>query len=280
MNGVRLFRNDKGHFLDTTEKAGISSSELTYALGGGVADIDGDGFMEILYPSWDGKMHCLNLTQHNCPGHWHFSVTATAPSGMEMATEPTIVDLDNDGKAEIIFGSWSKLNSLKPGRLFVLDYLGNVLHVMNFPYTVNTEGFDGPQSAGSIGNIDSSPDLEIVFLTAHSQMVAFNLPGSSAARVLWGTARGHIGRTGSPYIWQAGAPRPPLSGLAALDDFPERSYPTHVNSVTAGGTQGMGGLPMGVWILIGAVALVLLVGITLTVVVVKKRQNDMLIERF
>jgi hypothetical protein len=45
--GVKLYRNDRGHFKDITEQAGINSSALTYGLGAGIADIDGDGWPDI-----------------------------------------------------------------------------------------------------------------------------------------------------------------------------------------------------------------------------------------
>jgi len=45
--GVKLFRNDKGHFHEVTQAAGISSSSLTYGLGAAIADINGDGWPDI-----------------------------------------------------------------------------------------------------------------------------------------------------------------------------------------------------------------------------------------
>ena len=45
--GVRLFKNEKGHFADVTEKAGLSSSALTYGLGVGIADINKDGWPDV-----------------------------------------------------------------------------------------------------------------------------------------------------------------------------------------------------------------------------------------
>ena len=45
--GVKLFRNDNNHFIEVTEKAGLSSSALTYGLSAGIADIDGDGWQDI-----------------------------------------------------------------------------------------------------------------------------------------------------------------------------------------------------------------------------------------
>src|SRR5688572_29135467 len=45
--GVRLFQNNKNRFADVTEKAGLSSSALTYGLGAGIADINSDGWPDI-----------------------------------------------------------------------------------------------------------------------------------------------------------------------------------------------------------------------------------------
>ncbi|RZK14550.1 MAG: VCBS repeat-containing protein, partial [Flavobacterium sp.] len=43
----KLFRNDKGHFKEVTKEAGLTMSTLSYGLGGGVADINGDGWQDI-----------------------------------------------------------------------------------------------------------------------------------------------------------------------------------------------------------------------------------------
>ncbi|MBD2753837.1 VCBS repeat-containing protein [Spirosoma sp. BT704] len=42
--GVRLLRNTGNHFEDVTERAGLSSSVLSYGLGLGVSDLNGDGW--------------------------------------------------------------------------------------------------------------------------------------------------------------------------------------------------------------------------------------------
>ncbi|MBD0378478.1 MAG: VCBS repeat-containing protein, partial [Flavisolibacter sp.] len=40
VNGIKLFKNDKGHFQDITVKAGLHNSALSYGLGAGIADIN------------------------------------------------------------------------------------------------------------------------------------------------------------------------------------------------------------------------------------------------
>ena len=74
-----------------------------------VADLDGDGFKEILFASYDGKMHAywLDKTEH---GSWPYVVPASGAPGDEFrfAGEPVVADLDNDGAAEVLFTSWPK----------------------------------------------------------------------------------------------------------------------------------------------------------------------------
>lgn len=67
-----------------------------------VADLDSDGLMEILFPSYDGRLHVywLDKTQH---GNWPYDVPG---SGIRFAGEPIVVDIDNNGFAEVIFTSW------------------------------------------------------------------------------------------------------------------------------------------------------------------------------
>ena len=43
----KLLRNENGHFKDVTKQAGINMSTLSYGLGGGVGDINGDGWPDI-----------------------------------------------------------------------------------------------------------------------------------------------------------------------------------------------------------------------------------------
>ena len=79
-----------------------------------VVDLDGDGRKEILYPSYDGRVHAywLDKTEH---GSWPFEVYNPAEGFFRFATEPIVVDLDNDGKAEVIFASWTQNGSNRAG---------------------------------------------------------------------------------------------------------------------------------------------------------------------
>jgi hypothetical protein len=155
------------------------------------ADLDGDGTNEILFPSYDGKLHAYGLNKSR-PGNWPFDVPG---SGIRFASEPVVADLDNDGKAEVILTSWPENGGNRRGQLHILDYNGNQLFAVDLP-APRSGDWNGGLAAPTLANIDSDADLEVVVGTVASGVVAYDLPNSSAARVLWGTGRGNIRRTG------------------------------------------------------------------------------------
>jgi len=160
-----------------------------------IADLDGDGLQEILYASYDGRVHAywLDKSEH---GNWPFSVYKKSEGVMRFASEPVVADLNNNGTAEVIFASWVQKGSHKTGKLYMLDYLGNVIHQLALPKAVNGD-WNGALAAPTLANIDNDDDLELVLVTAHSGVVAYDLPGSGNATVLWGTGRGSLLRSGS-----------------------------------------------------------------------------------
>jgi hypothetical protein len=160
-----------------------------------LADLDGDGRKEILFPSYDGKLHAywLDKTEH---GSWPFVVPGT---GIRFASEPVVADLDNDGQAEVIFTSWPEKVAGRLGQLFILNSMGQQLYAVDLPPAgayVSTP-WNGALGAPTISNIDADPDLEVVVGTVHAGVVAYDLPGSAGARILWGTGRGNFRRTGA-----------------------------------------------------------------------------------
>jgi hypothetical protein len=156
-----------------------------------VADLDGDGLKEILYPSYDGRLHAywLDKTEHH---NWPFDVPG---SEIRFAGEPVVADLDNDGKAEVIFTSWPQNGGNRIGQLHILNYQGNQLHALNLP-APRGDDWNGGLAAPTIANIDLDADKELVIGTVASGVVAYDLPGTANARILWGTGRGSYKRTG------------------------------------------------------------------------------------
>jgi hypothetical protein len=162
------------------------------------ADLDGDGRLEILFPSYDGKVHAywLDKTEH---GSWPYTVPATASGAdtFRFASEPVVADLDGDGQAEVIFASWPKKGTGLTGHLHVLSSLGVELHRVSLPAGAIGASWNGGLGAPTLANIDADADLEVVLGTSASGLVAFDLPGTADARVLWRTGRGAYRRTGT-----------------------------------------------------------------------------------
>lgn len=162
-----------------------------------LADLDGDGFKELLFASYDGKLHAywMDKTEH---GSWPFNVTKLA-GDMSFASEPVVADLDGDGKAEVIFGTWPRNGGRRAGKIVVTDWQGSLLQQIPLPAPLSTDPseWNGILGAPTLANIDSDPDLELVVGTVSSGIVAYDLPNSANARVLWGTGRGSFLRTGA-----------------------------------------------------------------------------------
>ncbi len=159
-----------------------------------VVDLDGDGKKEILYPSYDGRVHAywLDKSEH---GSWPFEVYNPAEGFFRFATEPIVADLDDDGKAEVIFASWTQNGSNTPGKLYIVSWDGNLLQSIDLPWNANDHR-GGSLAAPTIANIDGDLDMEIVVGTINKGLVAYDVANSSHARILWGTGRGSLQRTG------------------------------------------------------------------------------------
>lgn len=97
--GIRLFRNDKNHFTDITEKAGLSSSSLTYGLGAGIADLNGDGWQDI-YISNDYSIPDY-LYINNKDGTFTNLLQKKLGHTSEASMGDDIADINNDGLPDI-----------------------------------------------------------------------------------------------------------------------------------------------------------------------------------
>lgn len=92
------------------------------------------------------------------------------------ASEPVVADLNNDGRAEVLFASWVQKGSGKTGKLHILDWQGQLLHEVALPPAFGGENWNGALAAPTLANIDDGPDLEVVLNTAHAGFVAYDLP--------------------------------------------------------------------------------------------------------
>jgi uncharacterized repeat protein (TIGR01451 family) len=175
-----------------------------------LADLDGDGVKELLFASYDGKLHAfwMDKTEH---GSWPLTVTQ-AGGAWVFASEPAVADLDGNGKAEVIFTTWPRTGGGRVGSLIVADWQGNVKQQIALPAPLGDD-WNGALAAPTIANIDADADIELIVGTVASGLAAYDLPGSANARVLWATGRGSFLRTG--------ALPPPSSFTAASNALPQ-----------------------------------------------------------
>jgi VCBS repeat protein len=176
----------------------IESAEANPVL----ADLDGDGVKEILYASYDGRVHAfwLDRTEH---GAWPFDVNLGS-TAIRFASEPVVVDLDGDGKSEVIFTTWTEKGSNQRGDLFIVGWNGAEISHVQLP--TSAEDWDGALAAPTVAQLDGDPNLEVVVNTAHTGLVAYEIPGATGGAMRWPTGRGNVARTApEPDAWLGGA---------------------------------------------------------------------------
>ena len=156
-----------------------------------VVDLDFDGNKEILYPSYDGKLHAfwLDKTEHH---NWPYAVHNNSDGFIRFASEPVVADLDQDQCSEVIFTSWVEkaTSGMRLGKLHILDCRGNVVHEQDLPHPKSSSQHDnGALPAPTIANIDADADYELVINTIRSGFVAYDLPDSAGAIIQWQSGR-------------------------------------------------------------------------------------------
>ncbi len=98
--GVRLFRNEKNKFTDITRQAGISSSVLTYGLGAGIADIDGDGWQDIYIANDYNVPDFLYINNRN--GTFTDKKFSMLGHTSQSSMGNNVADINNDGFPDIL----------------------------------------------------------------------------------------------------------------------------------------------------------------------------------
>lgn len=93
-----------------------------------VADLDGDGRLEIAAGSWDGRMYVWDDNGQSLPG-WPIAVDD------QIISSAAIVDLDGDDSLDLVVGS-------KDGRLYGWTLEGRALP--GFPYELGAPVFSSP----------------------------------------------------------------------------------------------------------------------------------------
>lgn len=96
---TRLLKNNNGHFVDVTKKAGLQTSSLSYGLGAGIVDVNNDGWPDIYITNDYFVPDYLYINNKN--GTFtnkiksYVNHTSLSSMGMDVA------DINNDGQPDI-----------------------------------------------------------------------------------------------------------------------------------------------------------------------------------
>ncbi|MBI4436660.1 MAG: S8 family serine peptidase, partial [Candidatus Omnitrophica bacterium] len=119
-----------------------------------VADLEGDGTLEVLIGSDDGKLYCLNADGGE---RWSY------PTGGAVESSPAIADLDGNGTLEILFGS-------KDYGFYCLNADGS----LRWSYLTGSQITSSP----AIADLDGNGTLEILFGSYDNKLYCLNADGS------------------------------------------------------------------------------------------------------
>lgn len=143
--GLKLYRNDKNHFSDVTASANLNNSALSYGLGAGIADINGDGWPDMYISNDYGVPDFLYINNKNgtftndlqkCLGHISQFSMGNAVADVNNDALPDIFTLDmlpeDNHRQKLLFmpDNYGKFEVLLNSG-FYYQYMRNMLHINN-----------------------------------------------------------------------------------------------------------------------------------------------------
>lgn len=99
LGGDKLLRNDKGHFVDVSEKAGIYGSVIGFGLGVTVGDVDADGWQDIYVSNDFFERDYLYINNHDGTFKEVLTDQMKSISGASMGAD--LADINNDAHPDI-----------------------------------------------------------------------------------------------------------------------------------------------------------------------------------
>ncbi|QOJ28514.1 MAG: VCBS repeat-containing protein [Ignavibacteriales bacterium] len=141
------------------------SIEITAA-----GDVDGDGKMELVFGDENGMLFIYKSNGQQLAGSPFFLGT------QHESTTPALIDMDEDGKLDIVITSYYRDSPFDQAKLHVLRYNGSQFeYISGFPLDI-TYGGDSAPAAGDINNDGHN---EIVYISggriADSTIAALNV---------------------------------------------------------------------------------------------------------
>lgn len=125
-----------------------------------LGDLDGDGSLEIIIGSDNGKVYAWKADGTPLPG-WPVS------TGDSIRSSPALADLDGDSKLDVIVGSFD-------GKIYAWNFRGSLLP--GWPVTTGSVIYSSP----AIGDVDGDQSPEVVVGSFDNKVYVWNADGSLA----------------------------------------------------------------------------------------------------
>ena len=157
-----------------------------------VGDINGDGVKDILFNAFDGKVHCFSAKDSSKElAGWPFTLPGNSSgSYFEFPAEPTLADVNGDGKLEVVVVSWTETESSKHpaiprtgqnGSIYVLDGSGKLLTQQKLEPMITYDNVS--RSKPVVADIDGDKQMEILISSSdYGGLVAYDVVGGAATQ--------------------------------------------------------------------------------------------------
>lgn len=143
-----------------------------------IADLDDDGRVEILFNSYNGKVHCFGLDKKE-PYAWPYSLTKRTSPKAEYASPVACEDINFDGKKEVVFTSYfdpTQGYGNVRGYLYILNYEGKLMNKIELPDSKEAgRHANGGMAQPVVADIDNDGLFEIIINTQQSAICVYDL---------------------------------------------------------------------------------------------------------
>ena len=137
-----------------------------------LVDVDGDGSNELVVGDLTGQVHAVRADGRQLFG-FPARVMVDGHTVTAVESTPTVVDLDRDGRKEIVVGAGSTWVRKQQGGLVILDHRGrtrcryrtiDLYDVWDDSVGARPDGFtEGVMSTAAVGDVDGNGTLDVVF---------------------------------------------------------------------------------------------------------------------